>query len=59
VITGPSRTRGCSVPFVCAELFPVVSLDPLDPSLFNETFARSSAGNATVTVLPALIPGLG
>src|ERR1051325_5605587 len=57
-LTGPSRTRGCAVPSACPELFPTPGgIDPLDPSLSNETFVRTTAGDATVAVLPGAAPG--
>ena len=57
-VTGPSRTRGCSSTSGCPELFATPSAtDPLDPSLSNETFVHSRAGDATVSLLPGAAPG--
>jgi uncharacterized repeat protein (TIGR01451 family) len=57
-VTGPSRTRGCASPSGCPELFATPSaVDPLDPSLSNEVFVHSRAGDATVALLPGAAPG--
>jgi len=57
-ITGPSRTRGCSSGTGCPELFPTpAGSDPLDPTLSDEVFTHSTGGDATVSLLPAAIPG--
>src|ERR1044071_4970118 len=57
-VTGPSRTRGCASPSACPELFATPSAtDPLDPSLSNELFVHSRAGDATVALLPGAAPG--
>jgi len=58
VITGPSRTRGCSSGTGCPELFPTpAGSDPLDPTLSDEVFTHSTGGDATASLLPAAIPG--
>jgi uncharacterized repeat protein (TIGR01451 family) len=52
VVTGPSRTRGCSSSTGCPNLFPTPAPgDALDPTLANKQFVFSEAGNATASVL--------
>ena len=52
VVTGPSRTRGCSSSSGCANLFPTPAPgDALAPSLASKEFVFSEGGNSTTSVL--------
>ena len=56
VVTGPSRTRGCSNSSGCPELFSTPGPTPLNSTLQTKQFAFSEAGNATASALIGQAP---